>query len=434
VLASLRARDPALVYFLITGFDALFSTIAWTIAAVYFVTVAHLDPLQLVLLGTTLEVTYFLLEIPTGVFADTWSRRGSVIIGYFLFGAYQVILGSFPVFAVMVLATVVSGFGFAFVEGALEAWIADEAGEEKVGALYLKASQFSRVFVAVGAVLSVALAATVGLGQTIVIAGIGQIGMAFLLIFLMRERGFTPTPREAGISRLRAMTTTTRAGFRALRVRPLMLSILLAGALFGAFTEAFDRLWEAHFLLDVGLPAISIAWLGDLPPITWFAIFTLAGMSIGLLVTEIVRRRLDASNLESVARALLVIHVLLVAAIVAFGLAAGFALAAGAFLTVGLLRGLQGPLYAAWLNRGLQPATRATVLSMAGQADALGQLSGGPLLGLIGSAAGIRAGLVAGAVFLVPTVMLYGRAVRHHGRAEEVVATEDVLPAGSGGR
>jgi hypothetical protein len=40
-----------------------------------------LNPLQLVLVGTVLEATAFLAEIPTGVLADVYSRRWSVIVG-----------------------------------------------------------------------------------------------------------------------------------------------------------------------------------------------------------------------------------------------------------------------------------------------------------------------------------------------------------------
>jgi hypothetical protein len=268
-------------------------------------------------------------------------------------------------------------------------------------------------------VLSVALAATVGLGLTIVAAGLGNLAMAAFLLFAMGEHGFRPAHRDAGVSRVRAMAKTTVSGLQAIRLRPLMLTVLLAGAFFGAFTEAFDRLWEAHFILDVGLPAITVPSLGALPPITWFAIFNVVALPIGLTAKEIVRRRMDTSNPAAVARALLIVHTLLAAAIVAFGVVAGFALAAAAFLVTDLLRGLANPLYAAWLNRGLEPSTRATVLSMAGQADALGQLTGGPALGLIATAGGIRAGLVAGAAFLVPAVLLYGRAVRHGGRVDD---------------
>ena len=54
--------------------------------SLYEVTIAGLAPLQLVLIGTTVEVCTFLFEIPTGIVADAYSRRLSIIIGYILMG------------------------------------------------------------------------------------------------------------------------------------------------------------------------------------------------------------------------------------------------------------------------------------------------------------------------------------------------------------
>ncbi|MGI8703457.1 MAG: hypothetical protein ACR2JZ_02970, partial [Candidatus Limnocylindrales bacterium] len=308
----------------------------------------------------------------------------------------------------------------------LQAWLADEIGEERVGALYVRASQVGRILGLFGAVGGVALAATIGLGPTIVVAGLAQLGLALVLLIVMPEHGFRPAPRADGISRWRQMAATTRSGARAIRGRPLMLSILLAGALFGAFTEAFDRLWEAHVLTDIGLPPLSLPLLGDLPPIAWFAVFSVLAMPIELIVLEVVRRRVDMGNPQAIARVLLLVQAGLIVSVAAFGLAVGLALAMAAFFASGALRGVQHPLYDAWLNRGLEPSTRATVLSMAGQADAFGQFTGGPMLGGIGSTFGIRAALVAAAGFLLPTVLLYGRAVRHGGRVDD---DEDVAIA-----
>ena len=57
-----------------------------TVNMVFMVEVAGLDPLQMVLVGTVLEASVFLLEIPTGALADTVSRRLSVIIGHAIIG------------------------------------------------------------------------------------------------------------------------------------------------------------------------------------------------------------------------------------------------------------------------------------------------------------------------------------------------------------
>ena len=68
---------------------------------------------------------------------------------------------------------------------------------------------------------------------------------------------------------------------------------------------------------------------------------------------------------------------------------------------------------------------RATVLSISGQADAIGQAGGGPVLGLVGNLWGIRAALVAGAAAIAPALGLYARAARHEGGEPEL----DSLPA-----
>ena len=66
--------------------------------------------------------------------------------------------------------------------------------------------------------------------------------------------------------------------------------LLLAGTEFfmGMSSEAFDRLKEAHFLRDVGLPAVE-----DLDPVVWFGIFWLIGMVLGFIATGRLIKRFE---------------------------------------------------------------------------------------------------------------------------------------------
>jgi MFS transporter, DHA3 family, tetracycline resistance protein len=73
------------------------------------------------------------------------------------------------------------------------------------------------------------------------------------------------------------------------------------------------------------------------------------------------------------------------------------------------------PLYLTWINRGLEPGVRATVLSMSNGANSLGELAGGPIVGAIGTLASIRTALATAAIVLSPALLLYGRAVRYGG-------------------
>ena len=74
--------DPIRVWYFLRGGSALGDTLVWTLAPVYFVRTVGMSPLQLVLVGTFMELTIFACEIPTGIVADVVSRRLSVVIGY----------------------------------------------------------------------------------------------------------------------------------------------------------------------------------------------------------------------------------------------------------------------------------------------------------------------------------------------------------------
>ena len=101
--------------------------------------------------------------------------------------------------------------------------------------------------------------------------------------------------------------------------------------------------------------------------------------------------------------------------VLAFALAPSFAFAIGTFWFASLVRKLGEPLYLTWLNQGLDPKVRATVISMGSQANALGQIVGGPVIGAVGTLAGIRAALAVAGLILSPALALYGRAHRHGG-------------------
>jgi DHA3 family tetracycline resistance protein-like MFS transporter len=87
----MRDRDAGAVYLVLQGATALLQTTTWTTAAIYLINVAHLGPLQLVLLGTIMEASILVFEIPTGVVADTAGRRRSIIVGTLIMGSALVL-------------------------------------------------------------------------------------------------------------------------------------------------------------------------------------------------------------------------------------------------------------------------------------------------------------------------------------------------------
>lgn len=121
------------------------------------------------------------------------------------------------------------------------------------------------------------------------------------------------------------------------------------------------------------------------------------------------------------AQVLLVVSALQLGAIVAFALAGDFVLAVGAVWLYYLTRSIAAPVEDTWLNEQITDSSvRATVISMTGQSDAIGQVAGGPGLGGIATAFGLRAGLLSGGAVLAPALWLYSRAIRHAGVEPEL--------------
>ncbi len=411
----MRKPGAHLVYLILSGGIQLANTLVFTVLAVYYVTAAGLSPLQLVLVGTVLEGTIVLFEVPTGVVADTFSRRLSVIIGMFVLGAAFVLEGSLPLFAGILLAEAIRGVGETFLSGALDAWLADEVGEAEVGRAFLRGGQVRRL-VGLFAIPASAGLATIALPLPILLGGGVYLALGLFLALAMPEAGFRPTPRGERSS-WRATRDTLRDGARVVRGRPLLLTLLAVSLVAGAASEGFDRLWEAHFLRGFAFPGA-----GRFEPVVWFGIIGTLASVAALIVTQLFRRRLEAVSRDpsATARVLLGLNALTIVSIAVFALAGNFPLALGAYLVKATADALFYPLNRAWLTQNIDPQVRATVLSMSGQANALGQTAGGPGVGAVGNRS-LRAAIALSGLLLSPTLALYAMALRR-GRPAPVQA------------
>ncbi len=408
-----RRLDAVPVYLIYSGGGALFSQLVFAVNLVYQVQVAHLNPLQLVLVGTVLEVTAFLFEIPTGVVADVYSRRLSLIIGCFLLGIGLALQGVVPEFGVILIAQVIWGIGYTFTSGAEQAWITDAVGEGRAAGLFLRAAQLGTVAALVATVMATIIG-NFNLQLPILIGGGAYLLLGLFLIVAMPERGFIPTPR-AERETWRAMGDTFGAGLALVRRSPTLVTILGIVAISGAATETFDRLSTDHPLRGFAFPDA-----GGLQPVAFLGAASVAGRLLNLGAMEVVRRRQNLASHRAVARTLTAITALLVVGYVAFALSGNLAFALLASTVVRLCRTVASPLTAAWLNQHVESRVRATVFSMSGQADALGQIAGGPVFGVVGLSSA-RLALALGGAVLSPALLLYARTLRRDGAVPVVV-------------
>jgi DHA3 family tetracycline resistance protein-like MFS transporter len=390
--------------------------LAWTnmvtVNLVFMVEVAGLDPLQMVLVGTVLELSVFLFEIPTGVVADRVSRRLSVIVGHFLIGVGFLVIVLVPTFEVILLSQVVWGIGWTFISGAYPAWLTSEVGVQRANETMLRASQLSHGVAFVGIGLAIALA-HVSLALPIAVGALTAVGLSVAMLVFMREDHFEPAS-DAQRETWTGMRQTFMAGVNVVRAQQVLILMLLITAVVGMFSEGLDRLFTPHLLERFEFPALA-----GLDTVAWWGVIAAVGNLAGLLATTLARRHVDLSAQQQLSLVLagcllgIAIGVLLLANLNTFyGVLACFWL-------VGALRSAYGPLLTAWLNRLFPDSSRATLFSLYGQADAAGQVMGGPVVGVLARQLSIGLALSVSAFMLLPALPLYGKIARVFGARRE---------------
>ncbi|MEX2372552.1 MAG: MFS transporter [Dehalococcoidia bacterium] len=391
---AVRASRLVLARAVVGGF---FNSMAFALYALYVVRDAELSPFELVIVGTLLEGSVFLFEIPTGIVADAFSRRLSVLTGTVLMGLSPLVMGLYPSFEGIMAGQFLLGVGFTFISGAQEAWLADEVGEDEAARLYPRVAQW-RLTAGVTGVL-----AAVGLGLwshslPFIVGGAGYALMAVPLAMTMTEGGWAPAPREERGSWGR-MAGTARTGLGVATRRPMVRAALAVAFLLGFSSEAFDRLWGYRLIEEIGLP-------DGVDEVLLFGGIQLLVSVGGIAALRVGRRLTRDGSRASASRLLSVTYALIGGTVLAFALVTPFWAAVALVLAVGWVRTVEAPFRVAWVNRGLDPATRATVLSAIGQADSIGQVGSGPVFASIAGGWGARAALALGALVVLPAVGL----------------------------
>jgi len=397
--------DPKRLYIGIEVAESFFVATAYTTSVVYRVTSGHLNALQLILLGTMLELSYFIAALPTGILADIVSRRLCVIAGRFVIAAGFLMQGISAHFAVQLTAQIPVGVGAALTLGAQEAWLADEAGETELTPVFLRATQLGLAGVIAGSILAGFLA-SVGLSVPFLVGGAMTGALAITLLFVMPEASFRRPGRSVSAGSVTrqawaAFTGQVRQTHRAIVVVPGLVLLLAMLFFVGMWNESFDRLWGAYLLKDIRFPhPFGLSTVG------WFSVFA------GLGSTEWANRRTSKLGPESAVTTLLALTIVTALGVAGMAASHAFVFAAVAYLAVVTMRPLFSPLVTGWVVGRVDSSVRATALSATDMFDSGGQITGGPVIGAIGVLATIRVALLAGAAALAPAAGLLVAATR----------------------
>ena len=387
-------------YLLFSAITAMCFSLVSTVMIVYHIEIVHLNPLQLILVGTTLELACFIFEIPTAIVADVYSRKLSIVIGGVLTGVGFILEGSISSFIFVLVAQIVWGLGSTFISGSLEAWIAEEEKNKDLDEIYIKGAQAGQIGAFIGIVLSTVIA-NFSARLPIIVSGVLFIILALFLWLYMPENNFKPSV-PGDLNTFKKMVYTFKSGLKFVKSKSIIMILLAVTLFYGLSSEGYDRLSNAHFLQDTTLPK-----LGNLSSVTWFGIFGILGMILSFIVMHFMAKNLKNEDNRKNGKLLLCINILYISSMLIFALTRNFSLMLIAYLATNTFRIINKPIFSAWLNGHIDDNSRATVLSINGQMNSLGQILGGPIIGIIATNISVSIGIVCNSLLVAPVLVLY---------------------------
>lgn len=393
------------IYLLYYGITGLLFSLVTTVMTVYYIEKVNMNPLQLILVGTVLEVVCFAFEIPTGIVADVYSRKLSIIIGLIMIGIGFTMESSVPIFSAIIISQVVWGIGATFTSGSVDAWIAEENKNMDFNQVYLRAAQAGQI----GSVTGIILATILGnfsVRLPILFSGVLFVVFALFLAFFMPEYSFRPSAPE-DINTYGKMIYTMKRSIGFIKSKPTISLLLLVTLFYGLSSEGYDRLSAAHFLSDTTLPKL---W--NLQPVTWFGIFGIVGMALSSILMQFIIKRLGANSKIRSAVILLIANIFYIMSLVVFALTRNFSIMLIAYMSTNMFRSVNEPILNAWINRHIDDNARATILSTNGLINSLGQIIGGPFIGVLATNISVSFGIACTAILLTPVIVLYALSIK----------------------
>jgi len=130
---NIKSRDPKTVYYLVVFLQNLAMSMMAT-SYVLFLYSKGLDPLQANLVNSVFMIGNFIFEVPTGVYADYFGRKKSIMLFFLIWGIGHFVYFFSNSFISFVMAELIAALGITFITGALDAWVIDAVSEgEYVG-------------------------------------------------------------------------------------------------------------------------------------------------------------------------------------------------------------------------------------------------------------------------------------------------------------
>lgn len=315
-----------------------------------FLAERNMSVFQMSLINASFMLSVFILEIPTGAFADSFGRRHSIIAGCLAWGFSFYTYFFCSRLSGFILAEIIGAFGCTLISGALEAWLIDSLHWQKIKLPLEEIFRREEMAKQAGIISGSFLGAIIGardLALPWLLSGTGMIIAGLAAAVLMKEPYFQ---KKSLIFSFQPLISTAKESWRTGRRSPAFLRVILISTALALSVQALNMQWSLLFRQGFKLPiwALGLVYTG-------ISLFTVLGARLAPFLAK--KSRHEGQGL-ALAFAFIGLMMLL------SGQAGIFLPALLFFLFHEFGRGLFSPLKKAIVNRRIEGRNRATMLSL----------------------------------------------------------------------
>lgn len=354
-----------------------------------------LNFLEVNLVNLTFMASIFLLEIPTGAFADSLGRKNSVVFGYLFWAICHLVYFMSGSLWMFLIAEILGAIGACLISGAFEAWAVDTLKFQGYTGGFEEIFAKGGIFASIGTMVGAVIGGYLGSVNLAIPWLAGFIVLFSLFVFsklYMKEEYFKPKPFKLK-STFAEMKKIASASVKYSIKHPIVVNIVAAGLLLGIATQPWNMFWSPYFNEDLNIDVSLLGWV-----FAAISIFSMAGMYFAKHTLVRLKER----------RKVLIFNVLLISIAIAISALADMpSLVVFFFLVHEIGRGMWKPIQTALMNDYIPSEQRATVISFDSMVSHGGSAVGLFASGIVATAYGVPVSWIAAAALLLLAIPFF---------------------------
>lgn len=387
-----KVRSIVWQYYFMASFFAAAHSFFFSTYSV-FLTSKGFDLLEINLINCFFMVGVFLMELPTGAYADVLGRKNSFVAACFILSGSMFVYYVADSFWVCVLAELIAAVGTACYSGSLEAWVVDSLRHERVrGGLHalFRREHYVAQGGTIGGSLFGAYLARYDLALPWLCGGVALVMIGVIAVCIMREEYFERSKLRIDLAALKhVIVDSIRYGIK----KKSVLYVVAFGSVITMCVQSLNMQWQLRFARDFRFDTWDLGW-------------AYVGISLFVMLGSFLSRKF-MTVIGNEKRALILSQVATVVGILAASFAFGPLAVLPAFFLHEVGRGMISPLKRAYMNKRIPSKQRATIISFDSMITKVGAFIGLVVGGGLAERYGISTAWIASGIALAIAIPIF---------------------------